>query len=83
MSKCKACGAEIWWIRTENGKDMPVNEQPIPFVPGAGPRTYITEEGRTMRGRDWRTRDPYRYELGYVPHWVTCPKADSFRKGRK
>ena len=25
MSKCKSCGAEITWIKTENGKMHPIN----------------------------------------------------------
>ena len=25
MSKCKGCGAEIKWIRTENNKNMPLD----------------------------------------------------------
>ena len=24
-SKCKSCGAEVWWIRTFSGKNMPVD----------------------------------------------------------
>jgi len=24
-SKCRSCGAEVWWIRTFAGKMMPVN----------------------------------------------------------
>lgn len=40
MSQCKACGAEIKWIRTERGKQMPVDIKPI---------TVITELGKTIR----------------------------------
>lgn len=31
MSKCKACGAEIIWIKTPGGKNMPCDAQKIYF----------------------------------------------------
>ena len=40
MSQCKACGASLKWIRTEKGKQMPVDAKPI---------TVITELGKTIR----------------------------------
>ncbi|MBI1926937.1 hypothetical protein HYR99_22170 [Candidatus Poribacteria bacterium] len=57
MATCKACNAEIKWIRTEKGKQMPVDAKPI---------TVITELGKTIRA--------------YVPHWASCPGAETFRK---
>lgn len=40
MSQCKACQAEIKFIRTEKGRQMPVDIKPI---------TVITELGKTIR----------------------------------
>jgi len=54
---CKKCGVYIEWIKTENGKDMPVDPAEV---------TIITQDGKTVRG--------------FIPHWVTCPNADDFRK---
>ena len=31
MSKCKSCGAEIIWIKTKNGKNMPCDAKPISY----------------------------------------------------
>lgn len=42
MSVCKACGKPIWFIQMRTGVAMPVDEQPVAFVPGAGKRKYIT-----------------------------------------
>lgn len=54
---CRKCGAYIEWVKTEKGKDMPIDPAEV---------TIITEEGKTIRG--------------FIPHWVTCPNADDFRK---
>lgn len=40
MAQCKACNAEIKFIRTEKGRQMPVDVKPI---------TVITELGKTIR----------------------------------
>ena len=29
MARCKGCGAEIDWIRTRTGKNMPVDPEPV------------------------------------------------------
>ena len=28
-SKCRSCQAEIWWVKTKNGKNVPVNADGI------------------------------------------------------
>ena len=56
-AKCKKCGADIRFIRTKNGKNMPVDDKLV---------TIITEQGKIFKG--------------YVPHFVTCPYANEFRK---
>lgn len=40
MAKCKACQQDIRFIRTEKGRQMPVDAKPI---------TVITELGKTIR----------------------------------
>jgi hypothetical protein len=84
MPRCKACGAPIWFIRTTAGKTMPVNEQPVPFVPvEGGRRSYLTEDGVMHRGRDWKAGENAYYDMGYVSHFATCPKAEHFRRRGK
>lgn len=48
MATCKACGKVIKFIKTENGKAMPVDETLI---------TIVTDEGKVVRGRipHWAT----------------------------
>jgi hypothetical protein len=52
MSKCKGCQAEIVWIKTVNGKNMPCNAEKI---------TIVTEEGQTVVGYipHWATCPQY------------------------
>lgn len=39
MSNCRSCGAEIKWIKTKAGKDMPVNAKAM---------TVVSEEGEVI-----------------------------------
>lgn len=81
MSTCKACGAEIRWIKMLSGRSMPVNYTPVFYraVPGAEGK-IITPGGATLSAE---IVTDYKASVGYIPHWVNCPAADSFRKGDK
>ena len=48
MPKCKGCQAEIIWIKTVNGKNMPCNAEKT---------TIVTEGGETIVGHipHWST----------------------------
>jgi len=65
---CRACDAEIMWVRTVAGKAMPLDIEPDPngnvvlragvaVVLGPLERTIAEEEGETLR----------------MPHHATCP----------
>lgn len=41
MTTCKGCGRQIEWIRTEAGKRMPVDPEPL---------TVILPDGRLVSG---------------------------------
>ncbi|WP_046180362.1 hypothetical protein [Domibacillus tundrae] len=41
MSKCRGCGAEIQWIKTDSGKAMPADMQK---------QTIITASGQVVNG---------------------------------
>lgn len=78
-TKCRACGAEIGFVKTVAGKTMPVDPEEIQFVPGEGPEMFVTPDGLVLQGK----RDPHSKEIGYTSHFATCPEADKFRKPRK
>lgn len=83
MSTCRGCGAPLEWIRTAAGRSMPVDPKPVFIVEGDGPDSFITDEGEVIRGRAARPAEE-RSDLpvAFVPHWKTCPAADSFRRRR-
>ena len=75
MSRCKTCGAEIKWIRTKSGKNMPVDAEKVKFVPG-GKNIVVTENGETVRAKI----SEYGTETGYIPHWATCTDPNRHRR---
>ena len=81
---CRGCGQEIAFIKTVKGKTMPVNPDSVYFIPAGGPNTYVMIDGTVQRGRepDW-TDQGKPTQIGYISHFATCQKADSFRKKRK
>jgi len=81
MSKCKACGAEIIWIKTPNGKPMPCDAQKIPYKLDIhnGDLVLVRPDGRIARG----TLDLESDEYGYESHFANCPAASSFRRRNK
>lgn len=80
---CKGCGQPIWFIQMQTGGSMPVNEQPVAYIPGGGNRVYITEDGTYVHGRDWTRKDGTPREFGYISHFSTCPKAEEFRRNKR
>ena len=66
---CKACGKPIVWIHTTKGKSMPCDAEPVAYkeVKG-GKEKIVTPNGEVISG------------IGYIPHWSTCPQANSFRE---
>lgn len=82
MAKCKACDAEIIWIRTRKGKLMPADADQVNVIPARnGKRTYISEAGDVFHGEE-ASEDMNllfnEYVKGYEVHFGTCPK---YRRG--
>ena len=80
--KCRGCGAEIIFIKTEKGKSMPVDPEAVYFIPGGGPNTYVMPDGSIQRGREPENGDG-RPWIGYRSHFATCPVRDDFGNGRR
>lgn len=51
MTFCKNCGQEIDWIRTENGKYIPVDPNPVFIIEGEGTYRFYTDEEGVIIGR--------------------------------
>ena len=82
MTRCRACGAEIKFLKTPAGKMTPVNREYIPIMAMKnGAELFVLEDGSTIRGR--RTLGSVADCYGYIAHFATCPEADHFRQLRK
>ena len=66
MSNCKGCGAAIIWIKTEKGKNMPIDGKPI--------KVYVKADIPTG------PLGAYTLVNAHLPHWGTCPKVSEFKK---
>lgn len=64
-SKCRGCGAPIRWAETDAGKRMPLDLKPEKRAV-----SEETEDGRSI----------VRIVDAWVPHWGTCPVADTFKR---
>lgn len=82
VTQCRGCGAEIAFIKTEKGKSMPVDPDPLYFIPCGGPNTYVMIDGSIKRGREPGTGDGQAW-IGYRSHFVSCPARDRFGNGRR
>lgn len=73
---CRGCGEPIRWIITTKLKRMPCDPAAIHFTPGGGPETFVTKDGRVVRGK----RDKTGSAVGYMSHFATCKQAARFKK---
>lgn len=83
LGRCKSCGAEVLWVRTDKGRPMPLDCPPSALMPSdAGPVTGVFDEwGRARRGYVTDETDP-EHVLVSVSHFATCPNANRHRKSR-
>ena len=73
-TKCSSCGASIIWCKTESGKAMPLDAEPVPDgniqLDSQGQATYM------KKGDDERWHNVVRFKS----HFATCPNAATHRK---
>lgn len=83
MSVCRGCGAPINWIKTTEGRNMPIDPEPVLIIEGGGTDRFVTDEGAVVLGRVARPdEESPTLPVGFVPHWKTCPNAADFRRRR-
>jgi len=71
MSACSSCKARVLWAKTTTGKDIPLNPDPV--------------AGGNLELKDGIARvvKPHPAVKLYTSHFVSCPNANSHRKGRR
>jgi len=82
---CRGCGKPIAFIKTKNGKSIPVDPEPVKFIPSNDYDKFVQADGTVQTGMRARSEDFNEasqgiLEEGYVSHWATCPAAEDFRK---
>jgi len=91
MPLCKGCGAHIEFVKTPAGKSVPVNPEYVMIDTSVKkPDTVIiTNDGEYRKGKEIARGGDITgnipggcYAIGRVAHFVTCPEANRFRKGR-
>lgn len=83
--RCEACGAELVFVTTPKGAEMPCDAPLFALdVVKGGTVTGVTEEGRVVRG-ELRGPGETMVAGGFAvrtPHWATCASPDRFRRKR-
>ena len=77
-TKCRSCGAPIFWAKTEGNKNIPIDLEPVEDG-NIGIRSKDLEESRNPIARviDWKWSGKR-----FVSHFVTCPQAKRWRKDK-
>lgn len=63
---------------------MPCDAAPVYYTakPKSGSKRIVTPNGQVLSCE--YTEDPHKATgTGFVPHWATCPEADSFKKKKE
>ena len=73
---CRGCGANIVWVKTAAGKNMPCDPWPVPYWERAGAtgKVVLQPSGKVV------SCDFELTGFGYISHFSTCPQAKGFRR---
>lgn len=77
---CRGCGKPIAFIKTKNGKSIPVDPEPITFIPELDYDKFVLPDGTVQRGQAAEETVKEEVLTGYRSHFATCPAADDFRR---
>lgn len=69
MSRCRSCGTEIKWAKTETGKSMPLDPTPVPD----GNVELVNGIAHVHGGADLEHAQATNTVL-HKAHFATCPK---------
>ena len=71
MSRCRACGAQILWLRMDGGVQLPLDPVPV-FVTEGGEEQFVNEKCEIFNGTVSETGEG---TPAFEVHWHTCPYA--------
>lgn len=78
FGRCGGCGAQVIWIKTKAGKNMPCNPALVDYKAGGKDKIVLTT-GDVVSGTVVSASDGPD-GCGYISHFATCAKADRFRR---
>ncbi|TXH53451.1 MAG: hypothetical protein E6Q97_13240 [Desulfurellales bacterium] len=76
MSRCRSCDAEIVWIKTKTGKNMPCDPDELHHDEMDQGDVFVTLDGHTQKVDKAKS---YPNLKGYISHFATCPDAELWR----
>ena len=79
-SYCKSCGASIVWLKSPKGKWIPADEGMIPYRKNPIGRGRLINDDGEIINCDLDPEKGTETGMARIPHWATCPYADSHRK---
>jgi len=80
MSKCKGCGAEIYWMKTNSGKSIPVDVFTKDYWENENGKYQILDPVKDLVNCDL-TGDPDKVTgRGFIAHKTTCTGIKDFKK---
>ena len=73
MAWCKFCGQEIDWITSLEGKQVPVDPDPVFVIEGDGPEAFLDDMGATITGRQAGPEEEHQdLPVAFVLHRRIC-----------
>jgi hypothetical protein len=81
FARCRSCGVQILWARTEAGKAIPLDAEPLPS--GLFVVTTPTDPRQPLNAVSWASWAGPRDRPRFTAHFATCPFAAKHRKPRK
>jgi hypothetical protein len=80
-AKCRSCGADVVWARSANsGKWMPLDFEPHEDGTFILTQNFGADAPRATSASKFDQALLPLYRDRWVPHWATCPNADSHRR---
>lgn len=77
---CRKCGAPLVWIKTPADKWMPCDEGLVPYRQNPDGKDMLVRDRGDVIRCDIVTDGSKPDGMARIPHWKTCPEADSFRR---
>ena len=78
--RCRGCGADILWIKTAAGKNMPCDPEPVTYWARKGAAGKVMTPNGEVISCDFTGDLKKATGIGYVSHFSTCPSAGKFRR---